>query len=215
MFFNHLQHLPVTFFDDHRVGEILSRFGDVRAALGSLAAVLQTLMGSGVYLVVVPPFLILLNWKLAIVSVISIPINALISTASGRLVRKHLKESSEASAEVGALQVEVMSHVRTLKSLAVEHHLYSKLSEQTQEVLRTQLKAGGLSMLVGAGNGIIRGIGTAIFTWYAWTLILSGDMSLGDFVAFSAYLGYVIGPAAQFANLFSTFQQTAVGLSPV
>lgn len=212
LFFNHLQHLPVRFFDEHRVGEVISRFGDVRAALGALSGIFQTLLGSGVYLLVVPPFLLLLNWKLALVSLVTVPVTAAVSTASGRVVRKYWKQSAEAAADLGALQVEAMSHVRTLKTLAAEHHLYRAASAQAHAALRSQLKAGGAGTLVGVFNGVVRTAGTAAFTWYAWTLILRGDMSLGDFVAFSAYLGYLTGPVTQFAGLFGEFQQTAVTL---
>jgi len=212
LFFNHLQHLRTRFFDEHRVGEIMSRFGDVRTSLNSVARVFETVFVNGVYLVLVPPFLFLLQWKLAIVSLITIPITVIITTTSSRLLRRFWKKSAEAYAELGAFQVEVLSHIRTLKALSLEHQLYNRASGQIQNALQMQLKAGGWSQVFGTLNAVVRALGTAVFTWYAWTLIIHNEMTLGDYIAFTAYMGYLYNPLQQITGLFSDFQQMAVNL---
>jgi len=212
LFFNHLQHLRTRFFDEHRVGEVMSRFGDLRTSLNGVARVFETVFVNGVYLILVPPFLFLLQWKLAIVSLITIPITVLITTTSSRLLRRYWKRTAEAYADLGAFQVEVLSHIRTLKTLSLEHQLYSRASGQIQGALQMQLKAGGLSQVFGTLNGVVRALGTAVFTWYAWTLIIDNEMTLGDYIAFTAYMGYLFNPLQQITNLFSDFQQMAVNL---
>jgi ABC-type bacteriocin/lantibiotic exporter with double-glycine peptidase domain len=212
LFFNHLQHLRTRFFDEHRVGEIISRFADVRNSLNSVARVFETLFVNGVYLIIVPPFLFLLQWKLAIVSLITIPLTVIITTMSARLLRRFWKKSAEAYAELGAFQVEVLSHIRTLKSMALEHSVYERARAQIQSALQVQLKAGGLSQVFGTLTSVVRALGTAVFTWYGWTLIVKGEMSLGDYIAFTAYMGYLYNPLQQITGLFSDFQQTAVNL---
>ena len=212
LFFNHLQHLKVRFFDEHRVGEIMSRFADVRSSLNSVSRVFETIFVNGVYLFLVPPFLFLLQWKLAIVSLITIPITVAITTMSARLLRKLWKRSAEAYADLGAFQVEVLSHIRTLKAMALENHVYEKANRQIQGALQVQLKAGGFGQIFNALNSVVRALGTALFTWYGWTLIIRGEMSLGDYIAFTAYMGYLYNPLQQITTLFSDFQQTAVNL---
>jgi ABC-type bacteriocin/lantibiotic exporter with double-glycine peptidase domain len=212
LFFNHLQHLTVRFFDEHRVGEVMSRFADVRSSLNSVSKVFETLFVNGVYLVLVPPFLFLLQWKLAIVSLITIPLTVLVTTASARVLRRYWKRSAEAYADLGAFQVEVLSHIRTLKAMAMEHSVYSRAGRQMQDALQVQLKAGGYGQVFGMVNGTIRALGTAVFTWYAWILILRQEMTLGDYIAFTSYMGYLYNPLAQITGLFSDFQQSAVNL---
>ncbi|MFL5540824.1 MAG: peptidase domain-containing ABC transporter [Longimicrobiaceae bacterium] len=212
LFFNHLQHLRTRFFDEHRVGEIISRFADVRNSLNSVSRVFETLFVNGVYLLLVPPFLFLLQWKLAIVSLITIPLTVAITTASARLLRRVWKKSAEAYADLGAFQVEVLSHIRTLKAMSLEHRVYERARDQIQTALQVQLKAGGLSQVFGTLNSVVRALGTAVFTWYAWTLIVHGEMTLGTYIAFTAYNGYLYNPLQQITGLFSDFQQTAVNL---
>jgi len=212
MYFNHIQHLPVRFFDEHRVGEVMSRLGDMRTALGTFSKVLQTLLVNGVYLVLVPPVLMVLNWKLSVVALISTPLTTIVSTLSSRITRHLMKRTAETSAELSALQVETLSQIRTLKAMAVEHRIFRNAADQTEESLRAQLRAVAISSGIGVINASIRAIGTGIFTWYAWTLIIAGEMSLGSLVAFSAYLGYLVSPVVQIAGLFSDFQQSVVTL---
>jgi ABC-type multidrug transport system fused ATPase/permease subunit len=78
--------------------------------------------------------------------------------------------------------------------------------------LTVQLKAGGYGQIFNGLNGMIRAAGTALYTWYAWRLIIAGEMTLGDYIAFSAYVGYLYNPLAQITTLFSDFQQSAVNL---
>src|SRR5215218_10221574 len=159
LFFNHLQHLRTRFFDEHRVGEIISRFADVRNSLNSVSRVFETLFVNGVYLFLVPPFLFLLQWKLAVVSLITVPLTVIITTASARLLRRFWKKSAEAYADLGAFQVEVLSHIRTLKAMGLEHQVYERARGQIQGALQVQLKAGGWSQVFNTMTAVVRSLG--------------------------------------------------------
>jgi ABC-type bacteriocin/lantibiotic exporter with double-glycine peptidase domain len=212
LFFNHLQHLKVRFFDEHRVGEVVSRFADVRSALNTVARVFETLFVNGAYLLLVPPIMFLLQWKLAVVSLVTIPLTVAITTFSARLVRGYWKRAAEASAELSAFQVEVLSHIRTLKALGAEHGVYEKASQALQGAMQMQLMASSRGQVFAALNAIASALGTAVFTWYGWMLIVRGEMTLGTYIAFSAYVGYLYTPLTQITGLFADFQQSAVNL---
>lgn len=213
MFFNHLQHLKIRFFDEHRVGEVMSRFGDVGKSLQSVNNVFQTIFVNGIYLFIVPPFLFLLHWKLAIVSLISLPVTVIIISISGKFLRKYWKKSAEAFAELNAFQVETLSNIRLIKSMVLERYVLKKTKEQIEGAVNIQLKAGALGQVIGLMNGFVRTLNTALFTWLGWSYILAKEMTLGDYMAFTAYIGYLYNPLSQIVNLFSDFQQTSVSLN--
>ena len=77
LFFNHIQHLPLSFFQQREIGEVSSRFQEIKAALGSVNSFLNVIFGQGIFLLLVPPFLFLLNWELALVAIIAIPLSSL------------------------------------------------------------------------------------------------------------------------------------------
>lgn len=213
LFFNHLQHLEARFFEEHQVGEINSRFQDVGKALESIGKVFQTVFVQGVYLVLVPPVLLLLEWRLALVALVSIPLTFVITVVSGRILRRFWKRSSEAFADLNAFQIETLSHIRTFKTMGLEHRVYRRGHELIDAAMGHQLRAGGLGQLFGAANGVLRSLNMALFTWFGWTLILGRQMTLGDFMAFSTYIGFLYNPIHQFIQLFSDFQQSAIHLS--
>jgi len=210
MFFNHLLHLPARFHDEHRVGEVMSRFQDVTASLGTVTAALSTVLSGGLYLLLVPPLLLLLDWRLAAVAMLSLPLTITLTTISARVVRKYWKRSTEASADVSAVRVEALTHIRTVKTLALEGHIFRRVQNKVEEAQRLQLQATALGQLFGLANGLTAALGTAALTWYGWSLIIGGQLSLGEFIAFTAYAGYIYRPINQFVSLASSFQQSSV-----
>lgn len=215
LFFNHVQHLPLSFFYHRKVGEIASRFQEIKAALGSIHAFISVIFGQGFYMLIVPPFLFLLNWKLAIVAIITIPFSAVaIYWLSDRL-RTSWKNVVESHAEIDALQVEMLNQISTVKVMQLERPFYEKASLQLTNLLGEHMRAQSLSVMFMIFDRCISVINIGIFTWLGWYFIIQGEMSIGDYVAFSAYIGYLRQPMKEFVNLFSKFQQWAVHLNRI
>lgn len=212
LFFNHVQHLRVIFFDEHRIGEILSRFGDVRSSLATLTKLFETLLISGTYVLLVPPILFFMHWRLALLSMLSVPLNSAISVLSGRFLRRYWKRSAEAQAELNAMQVDTLSQIRTIKLVGAEHSIYLRIRAQLQVALHLQVVAGGIGSAVSLMQGLLKALTTGLCTWYGWTLILRGELTLGEYLAFAAYLGYLTSPIAEVTSLFADFQRTSVAL---
>ncbi|MDV7402751.1 ABC transporter transmembrane domain-containing protein, partial [Arthrospira platensis SPKY1] len=101
-----------------------------------------TIFVNGIYLFLVPPFLLLLNWKLAIVSLITIPLTVITIAITGKYMRKYWKKTSEAYADISAFQVEMFTHIRVLKAMALEKFVYKKNSDKVTSAINMQLKAG-------------------------------------------------------------------------
>jgi ABC-type bacteriocin/lantibiotic exporter with double-glycine peptidase domain len=212
LFFNHLQHLKPEFFDHHEVGEINSRFQDIKKALDSVNQTFSTLFTEGVYLLIVPPFLFYLQWKLALVALITIPLAVILVALAGQYLREYWKKSAEAYADLNALQIETLSQIQTVKTMALEHEVYEEANDQIDHAMQMQLKAGGMSQMLSMGNGVLRALNTALFTWLGWTFILSGQMTLGSYIAFTSYIQYLYRPLRKLVQLFSDFQESAINL---
>lgn len=214
-FLNHLQHLPTSFFLKHQVGEIKSRFADGESALTAIVSTIQVLFGQGIYILLVPPFLFFLNWKLALVAIIAIPITALITFYSGKYMRSTWKDVAEAHADFDALQVEVLNQVQTFKGLGLEHYNFKRGSAIQQKALKAHLRAHSVHSAVSISDRLLNALNIALFTLLGWRHIIQGEMSLGDYVAFTAYIGYMYGPFSTLINMFNGFQQAAVNLDRV
>lgn len=212
-FFNHVQHLRPAFFDRHRVGEVVSRLQDVRGSLSMILKVAETVFTSSVYLIIVPVFLVLLQWQLALIALVAIPLTVVISAFASSMQRAYVKRTAEAYAELNAMHVEVFSNVRALKMLSVEGEMYRRIREALRVALRSQMTANGIGQVLGSVSSILNAAATALVTWCAWKLILAQQMTLGDYIAFTLCIGYVYGPLTQIAGLLLDFQRSSVNLA--
>lgn len=212
LFFDHLQRLPSAFHESRQVGEIVSRSGDMQRSLAFVTGLFQTVFLSGAYLLVIPPVLIALNWQLALLSLASLPLTTIVSIGVGKAIRRRSKAATELNAAASAYSVEVLGNIRLVKSLAVEVDTAAEMRNRVLQAQDLQLEGSALSAQLGVLNTLIRALGTAAFSWLAWSMIIDQQLSMGSFVAFSAYVGLLTGPVGQFAGLFMSLQDTSVSL---
>jgi ABC-type bacteriocin/lantibiotic exporter with double-glycine peptidase domain len=213
LFFNHLQHLRARFFEQRQVGEVMSRFGDVHSALGSLSQGFGALFVQSTYLLLVPPFLFILQWRLALVALAVAPVTAGVTLLSARVLRTYFKRNAEAFAEFRGYVVEVLSQIRTFKILSAEHLIFDRARRQAEVALSHQLHAGFAGQGFTLATTSVQAIGTAALTWYGWTLVLEQQMTLGTYIAFMAYVAFFTQPLMRISQMFASMQQSGVSLS--
>lgn len=210
LFFNHIQHLPVRFFDERRTGEIISRFQDINTSLNAVMNSFQTILMNGAYLIFVPPVLFFINWKLAVLALCTLPLTTYVTYRLGHTSRPFLKKTAEAYAELRGVQIEVIDNIKTLKAMALEGLNYRKTESLMQDAMKLQFKAARIGGYYGIMTGLLRAISTALYTWVGWHMIFSGELSLGMFLAFTAYVGYLYNPISELVALISDLQQSSV-----
>jgi ABC-type bacteriocin/lantibiotic exporter with double-glycine peptidase domain len=214
-FFNHLQHLPQAFFDGRSVGEIVSRLGDLQVVVNATARVVSIGTFGIAYLVLVPPLLFVVNWRLALVALATVPITTAVVYVTARILRRYSAQSAIASAELSSFSVETFGNMRTLKAMAIESELLERSAIRTRQATSLQLKLASTNSWSTMIIAIVDGAGQVAFTWFAWSAILAGKFSVGGLVAFSSLLGFVKGPAIQMASLSIEMQEILVRLSRV
>lgn len=210
LFFNHIQHLPARFFDGRRTGEIVSRFQDINSSLSTVMNSFQTILMNGIYLILVPPMLFLINWKLAVLALCNLPLTTYLTYRLGHTSRPYLKKTAEAYAELRGVQIEVIDNIKTLKAMALEGHSYRKTEKLMQDAMKLQFKASRIGGYYGVITGFLRAASTALYVWVGWHMIFSGRLSLGMFLAFTAYVGYLYNPISELVALISDLQQSSV-----
>ena len=208
--YRHLQNLDFGFFDQRDTGEILSRFGDMQAAVdGAISAVNSALL-NGLQLLIFPAVLFYLHWQLALLSVAILPLDALLAWLTGRPYRRYAQRLAEEGAALSARTYESLAAIRTVQSLGVEGHfaagqhgLFQRLGELQCGSARLQHWAGFLAVLLKIG-------GMLLYGWYGWTQVLQGQLSLGTYLAFSGYTAYLYSPLDQLIGLWPQLQATLV-----
>jgi ABC-type bacteriocin/lantibiotic exporter with double-glycine peptidase domain len=212
---SHVQRLPLAFFEASKIGEVQSRFEDIKDAFASVLNTTRTFAVQGVYLIVIPPVLFLLRWELAIAALLATPLAITITTLTRRRVKNYWKQATEATAEFDAFRIENLTNIRLVKTLALEGQIYEKGRVRADECTNTRTRAGGLSWAIAGANNLIKDVNGILYVALGWYFIFHQQMTLGTFLAFEMYVAMLQGPLSSFVNLHASLQQSSVQIARV
>ena len=209
-FLGHLQVLPVSFYDSRQTGEVLSRVGDADQSLGNVLTMVNSGLTNLASLLIFPPILLLINWRLALLGLVILPFDLLLYTYANKRIKKYTRLVAEKRAELSATNYELVSGIRLTKSLCLERAAISKVEQLICEAQDLQTKLALVQQGTGYLITVLRGVGTFAYTYYGWHQILGGSMSLGTFMAFSNYVMYMYNPVRELVDMTQNIQQTLV-----
>ena len=212
-FYSHVQSLDFGFFDNRQTGEILSRFRDMDRSIGSTIGMVNSLIMNTLQLLIFPPILLYINWKLALISLAVLPFDTVLVMVSKRYLSRVSKKVTEASAELSAKSYESLSGIRTVQALGLEVAFYHKLRDIFLNVSKLQIQSTHLSGGFGFIGSLVKTAGTLAYGWYGWTQVLNGNLSLGSYMAFSGYVGYLYGPIGNLIGLVGQVEMALVRIN--
>ena len=212
-FYSHVQSQDFSFFDNRQTGEILSRFRDMDRSIGSTIGMVNSLIMNSLQLLIFPPILLYINWKLALLSLAVLPFDTVLIIVSKKYLSRVSKKVTEASAELSAKSYESLSGIRTVQALGLEATFYHKLRGIFLDVAKLQIRSTHLSGGFGFVGTLVKTAGTLAYGWYGWTQVLSGNLSLGSYMAFSGYVGYLYGPIGNLIGLVGQVEMALVRIN--
>ena len=212
-FYSHVQSLDFSFFDNRQTGEILSRFRDMDRSISSTIGMVNSLIMNTLQLLIFPPILLYINWKLALLSLAVLPFDTTLIIVSKKYLSRVSKKMAEASAESSAKSYESFSGIRTVQALGLETVFYHKLRGLILNVAKLRISSTHLSGGFGFVGTLIKTAGTLVYGWYGWTEVLNGNLSLGSYIAFSGYVGYLYGPIGNLIGLVGQVEMALVRIN--
>ncbi|WP_420848369.1 ABC transporter transmembrane domain-containing protein, partial [Photorhabdus namnaonensis] len=127
-------------------------------------------------------------------------------------MRKRLQDSFTRNAENQAFLVETVNGIDTLKSMAVEPQAIRKWDNQLAAYVAAGFKTQTLSTLANESVSLIGKLVTVATLWLGARLVIEGQLSVGELIAFNMLAGRVSGPIMRLAQLWTSFQQTGVSV---
>ncbi len=212
-FYSHVQSLDFSFFDNRQTGEILSRFRDMDSSINSTIGMVNSLIMNILQLLIFPPILLYINWKLALLSLAVLPFDTVLIMVSKKYLSRVSKEVTEAAAESSAKSYESLSGIRTVQALGLETTFYHKLRDIFLDVAKLQIRSTHLSGGFRFIGSLVKTAGTLAYGWYGWTQVLNGNLSLGSYMAFSGYVGYLYGPIGNLIGLVGQVEMALVRIN--
>ncbi|MDP4222654.1 MAG: ABC transporter transmembrane domain-containing protein [Bacteroidota bacterium] len=206
--YSHLIKLPMTFFAEHRVGELNSRISsDISLIQDSLTYTLADFI-SGILIITGGISLMMISsFKLTLFMLAILPATALFAYFFGRAIRRFSKKAQSFVAESNTIVEETLQGIQNVKAFTNEMFEMKRYRDKTDEVARTGIKSGKYQaamsfviLLFFAAMGAV--------IWRGASLISSGQMAAGQLFSFVIYSGYIAGNIAGMASVYSRFQRT-------
>jgi subfamily B ATP-binding cassette protein HlyB/CyaB len=211
--FRHLLALPIAYFQARRVGDSVARVRElenIRNFLTSSALTLVIdLLFTFVFLAVMYFYSPLLTW----IVLASFPFYIAISAAATPLFRCRLDEKFRRGAENQAFLVESVAGAETLKSMAVEPQMQRRWEEQLAGYVAASFRVISLGNTASQTVQFISKLVTAGILYCGAKLVIEGDLTVGELVAFNILAGRVSAPVLRLAQIWQDFHQARLSVA--
>jgi ATP-binding cassette subfamily B protein len=200
----HLHRMPLSFFTGTKTGEIMNRVSsDVDNIDNVVTGTLVTIVTNVFIMVTTVVTIFVLNWKLALISLVVIPLMILPLSPVGRRMYDVRKKTREKRDEIESITQETLSisGITLIKSFVRERFERERFYRVGTDLMKLEIDLAMVGRwFIGAITAMVV-VGPAI-VWLAgaW-LAIRGDLTIGTIVAFVAYLGRLYGPASTLAGV--------------
>jgi ATP-binding cassette, subfamily B, bacterial HlyB/CyaB len=210
--FRHLLALPIAYFQARRVGDSVARVRElenIRNFLtGSALTLVIDLFFTVVFIAVMFVYSPLLSW----IVIASFPFYILVSVVATPVFRERLDEKFRRGAENQAFLVESVTGIETLKSMAVEPQMQRRWEQQLAGYVTASFRVTSLGNVASQAIQFISKVSTAATLYFGARLVISGDLSVGELVAFNMLAGRVSQPVLRLAQIWQDFHQARLSI---
>ena len=211
--FRHLLSLPIAYFESRRVGDTIARVRELEQIRNFLTGQALTsvldLCFSFIFLLVMWFYS---GW-LTLVVVISLPCYAFWSATISPILRTRLNDKFARNADNQSFLVESVTAIGTIKSMAVEPQMTRRWDQQLAAYVSAGFRVARLATIGQQGVQFIQKMVTVITLWLGAHLVIKGDLSVGQLIAFNMLAGQVAAPVIRLAQLWQDFQQVGISVA--
>jgi len=204
---------PPAWFDDFPTGDVMSRFindlGAVRMALGpgfvfGVSTVVTLAMALG--------FMAWIDAPLTVWAMLPLPFVTLTVQRLGRRLHRRSEEAQAALADVTTAVQENLAGVRVVRAYAREDVQKEAFRGTSEAYVAANLRLARLQALLSPLLGFLLGSSLLLLLWIGGRRVAAGELTLGDFVAFTLYLGMVAWPLIAFGWITNLWQRAAASM---
>lgn len=207
--FRHFTQMSPAFYQKRRVGDLMAH------ATNDLQAVQQT-AGAGVLTLVdsiatggfvIAAMAITVNWKLTLIVLLPLPLMAYMTNYYGKLLHKRFHGAQEAFSGLNDKTQESISGMKVIKTFGQEKEDVDDFRRLSEKVVAENIQVAKVDSLFDPTISAIIGVCYMLAIGFGSYFVVSGEMTIGDLVAFTAYLGLLVWPMLAFGWLFNIVER--------
>ncbi|MDH3871437.1 MAG: type I secretion system permease/ATPase, partial [Gammaproteobacteria bacterium] len=210
--YRHLLALPLAYFESRRVGDSVARVRELENIRNFITGAALTVVVDLVFTVVFLAVMYFYSPLLTLVVLATFPAYLLLSILVTPVLRARLQEKFNRGAENQAFLVETLSGMETLKASAVEPQSRRRWEEQLAAYVQASFRSANLGNIAGQSAGLINKFMTIMILWCGAHAVISGELSVGQLIAFNMFAARVSAPVLRLVQLWQDFQQASVSV---
>ena len=208
-----VMYLPTRFFDNTKSGELVSRIlSDVEGVRNLVGTGLVQLVGGVLTSFISLALLIKISPLMTIYVLVPIAIFGVISLKAFGYIRPIFRERSKINAEVTGRLTETLNGIRVIKGFNAEKQEIKTFEEGTEKLFLNVKKSLTATSIITSSATFLLGLSSVGIMGIGGYMIMNDDLTIGEFLSFTLYLGFMIAPIIQMSNIGSQLTEAFAGL---
>ena len=207
---DHLFRLPLEYYDKRSIGELSNRVAELEKIRNFLTSQGINTFLDALFSLIYIFILFLYSGKLTLIALCVIPIQILITYYGSPLFKKQYRKAAIDNAKTQSYLVEVISGIQTVKTQNAEtssrwkwQNYYSKFIKSTYQKTITAVSLNQITQS-------LQKISQLIVLWYGAIMVLNGEFTLGQLIAFRIISGYVTQPILRLSTIWQQYQEMKI-----
>ncbi|MBN3756792.1 cyclic nucleotide-binding domain-containing protein [Paraburkholderia sp. Tr-20389] len=211
-FFRHTMSLPFSFFAKRKTGDIFARFQENQTIRAFLTESTVTTALNLLMVFIYFAIMFFYNAKMTFVLIaFVIPIMALTLIATPK-IKNYARETFAAATDSKSFLMEALSGVETVKGMGIERPVRLRWEKKYAKALEVQYRAHAFNILIGFISQLLNAATTIAILWVGANLVLAREMTIGQLIAFNAFMGSVLSPLMGLVGLWSMLNDAGVAM---
>jgi ATP-binding cassette subfamily B protein len=207
-FYAHLQVLPLSYFQTHRTGDLMSRAtSDLNAVRMMIGPSIMYSSNTLLTFVAALSLMLAIDAKLTLLSLIPLPFVSISVKYFGSAIHREFEQIQAQLSEVSAVAQEALSGVRVVRAYRQEDAELARFERANLEYLRRNRKLIAIQGLFFPSMSLFLGLGATLVLWLGSQEVIRGRITLGQFVAFFSYLTMLSWPMIAFGWVTNMLQR--------
>jgi subfamily B ATP-binding cassette protein MsbA len=208
-----LMTLPIRFFDNNKSGALVSRvMSDVEGVRNLVGTGFVQLIGGSITAIVSLVILININAMMTLFVLVPVVTFALIALKAFGYIRPIFRERGKIKADVTGRLTETLNGIRVIKGFNAEEQESQTFEDGVHRIFLNVKKSLTATALITSSSTFLLGLASAGIMGIGGYFMMNGDMTYGEFVSFTLFLGFMIAPIVQMSNIGSQLTEALAGL---
>ncbi|MEH7438053.1 ABC transporter transmembrane domain-containing protein [Neobacillus drentensis] len=207
--YQHFTKMSPSFYQKNRIGDLMAHAtNDLSAIQQTAGAGVLTLVDSlstGGFVIIAMAFTI--SWKLTLICLLPMPFMAMLTSWFGSMLHKSFYKAQEAFSSLNDKTQESITGIKVIKTFGQEQEDIEDFRKQSEDVVQKNIVVARIDSLYDPTISIIVGISFFLSIAFGAKYVLNGELTIGELISFTTYLGLLVWPMLAFGWLFNIVER--------